>query len=190
MIAASQLRVGMAIRFENQMYRVLAADYQPGQGKMGGVMHARLKNLSTSTVWEHGFRSDLKVEEIPVDKRSLEFLYRDADEYLFMDPATFEQIAVPVEINADAAQLLGSGMKVLIESVNNAPVSMTLPEAIEVTIADTAPPMHGAQDSTWKTAVTDNGLQVMVPPFVKIGDAIRLSTAGLKYLDRAKVQSR
>ena len=80
MITASQLRTGMAIKYEGQKYRVLVADYHPGQGKMGGVTHVRLQNLSTATFWEHSLRSDLKLEEIPVDRLTLEFLYADADQ--------------------------------------------------------------------------------------------------------------
>jgi translation elongation factor P/translation initiation factor 5A len=70
MITASQLRAGMAIKYEGQKYKVLTADYHPGQGKMGGATHARLQNLSTATLWEHSFRSDLKLEEIPIDRVS------------------------------------------------------------------------------------------------------------------------
>ena len=75
MITASQLRAGMAIRFEGQLYRVIASQYHPGQGKMGGVTHTRLKNLHTGTFWEHSFRSDLKLDDLPVEKLNLEFLY-------------------------------------------------------------------------------------------------------------------
>ena len=93
MVAASQLRAGMAIRFEGQVYKVLAADYHPGQGKMGGTTHARLRNLSSGTLWEHGFRSDLKLEDLPVEKQSLDYLYADGEEHYFMNPDTFEQLA-------------------------------------------------------------------------------------------------
>lgn len=190
MIAASQLRAGMAIRFDNHKYKVLAADYQPGQGKMGGVMHARLRSLQTGTLWEHGFRADLKIEEIPLEKRPVEFLYQDGEECYFMDPDTFDQLSVAAGMIGDQARLLVSGMRVSIETVEGNPVSVTLPDVLEARIADTAPPIHGSADSTWKPATLESGLQVMVPQFVKTGDVIRLSTAELKYMDRAKVQSR
>ena len=75
MVSASQLRLGMVVRYENHTYRVVAAEYHPGQGKMGGVTHARLKNLSTGTFWEHSFRSELKLEEVASDQRAMDFLY-------------------------------------------------------------------------------------------------------------------
>jgi elongation factor P len=169
---------------------VLAADYQPGQGKMGGVMHARLKNLATGTTWEHGFRAELKVEEIPMEKRVVEFLYQDGDECYFMDSDTYEQTTVRAPVLGEQGRLLVSGMKIGVELVDGDPVSVTLPDVLEVRVSDTTPPIHGAQDSTWKPATLENGLNIMVPQFVKTADLIRLSTAELKYMDRAKTLTR
>lgn len=86
MVLASQLRSGMAIAFEGQTYRVIAAEYHPGQGKMGGAAHAHLQNLETGTLRDYGFRSDLKLQDVPLDKQSLEFLYRDGGQCCFMNP--------------------------------------------------------------------------------------------------------
>jgi elongation factor P len=190
MVAASQVRNGMAIRFENQVYKVLSAEYQPGQGKMGGVMHARLKNLVTGTTWEHGFRAEQRLEEVAVEKRLVEYLYQDSDDCILMDPETYEQIAVAAAIVGPQLRLLAPQMRVSVEFVDGQPVAVTLPDVLEVKVADTTPPVHGTQDSTWKAAKLENGVQVMVPQFVKTGDVIRLSTADLRYMDRAKTQSR
>ena len=95
MILASQLRPGMAIRYEGQKYKLVTADYHPGQGQMGGATHARLLNTGTGTFWEHSFRADLKLEDIPMEKRPLEFLYDGGDLCCFMDPASFEQTEIP-----------------------------------------------------------------------------------------------
>ena len=94
MVLASQLRPGMAIAFENQTYRVVAAEYHPGQGKMGGVMHARLQNVDTGTFWEHSFRAELKLQDYTVERRTLEFLYKDGGQCCFMSPENYEQIEV------------------------------------------------------------------------------------------------
>jgi elongation factor P len=180
----------MAIRFENQTYKVLAADYQPGQGKMGGVMHARLKNLGTGTTWEHGFRAELKLEEVPVEKRPCDFLYKDGDDYVFMDPESFEQFPIPAALLGDQSRLLVPDMRVSVESVADRPVAVIFPDVLELKITQTDPAVHGSVDSTWKPAQLENGLQIMVPQFVKTGDMIRLSTADLKYMDRAKTVSK
>jgi elongation factor P len=186
MVQASQLRAGMAVRYEGQIYKVLVADYHPGQGKMGGTTHARLKNLATGTLWEHSFRSDLKLEDLPVEKQEMEFLYTDADACYFMNPETFEQVAVPLKVLGSQARFLRPEMRLQVEFVEGRPVSVLFPDIIEVRIADTAPPVHAQQDSTWKEAVLENGVQIMVPQFIKTGDVIRLDVENLKYVDRAK----
>ncbi|MBZ5606752.1 MAG: elongation factor P [Acidobacteriia bacterium] len=186
MITASQLRGGMVVRHEGQTYKVLIADYHPGQGKMGGATHTRLKNLGTGTVWEHSFRSELKLEDLPVERQSMEFLYADADGCYFMHPETFEQVTIPASTIGEHARLLKEGMQVPVELVDGAPISVLFPEFLEVRIADTTPPVHQQQDSTWKTARLENGVEVMVPQFIKTGDAIRLDMHALKYMDRAK----
>src|ERR1035438_3161243 len=91
MITASQLRPGMAIRYEGQTYRVTGAEYHPGQGRAGGVAHTRLQNLDAGTFWEHSFRSELRFEEVPLHKRPMEFLYGDADQCCFHDPESYEE---------------------------------------------------------------------------------------------------
>lgn len=186
MVAASQLRAGMAIRFEGNIYKVIAADYHPGQGKMGGTTHTRLKNLSTGTLWEHSFRSDLKLEDLPVEKQPMDFLYGDGDACHFMNPETFEQVSIPSALIGPQANFLQPEMRVAVEFIEGQPVSVLFPDIIEVRIAETAPPAHQQQDSTWKTAKLENGVEIMVPQFLKTGDVIRLDLETLKYVDRAK----
>jgi len=186
MVTASQLRAGMAVRFEGQPYKVVACEYHPGQGKMGGAAHARLKNLETGTFWEHSFRAELKLETLPVEKHSLEFLYSDADHCYFMDPDTYEQVAVPMAVAGEQAKFLEPQMKLPVEFVEERPISVLFPDILEVRIADTAPPAHAQADSAWKPARLENGIEIMAPQFIKSGDLIRLDVENLKYVDRAK----
>jgi elongation factor P len=186
MVTASQLRCGVGIKFQGQRYRIVAAEYHPGQGQMGGVTHARLQNLDTGTFWEHSFRADLKVEEIPVEKQAMEFLYADGQQCCFMNPETFEQTEIPRATVGAKAAFLESGMRLNVEFVDSQPVSVLFPDVLEVKIADTAPPMHQTADATFKTAKLSNGLEVLVPQFVKTGDTIRLDLETMKYMDRVK----
>jgi elongation factor P len=190
MIFASQLRAGMAIKHEGQVYKVLAAEYHPGQGKMGGVTHARLQNLETGTFWEHSFRSDLRFEEIVLEKQALEFLYADADQCYFMNAETFEQKELPAALVGPRARLLEAGMQVLVESIEGKPVSVVFPDVLEVKVAETAPAAHQQQDSTFKTAKLASGIEVMVPQFIRAGDVIRLDVQNLKYMERAKADGK
>ncbi|MBS1855374.1 MAG: translation elongation factor P [Acidobacteria bacterium] len=184
MIAASQMRPGAAIRYEGQPYKVLAAEYHPGQGKMGGQTHARLLNLNTGTTWELSLRSELKVEEMRLEKRALEFLYADETQCCFMDPGTFEQTEVPRSIVGERARFLETGMRVSVEFLEERAVGIEFPDAIEVKVADTAPPLHQQADSTFKTARLENGVEILVPQFIKTGDAVRVALDTLRYMDR------
>jgi elongation factor P len=186
MVLASQLRAGMAVRFEGQDYKIVAAEYHPGQGKMGGTTHTRLQNLLTGTFWEHSFRSELKLEQIPLEKKTLEFLFTDAARCTFMDPETYEQTEVPAEIIGEQAKFLEPGMRLPVEMLEGRPVSVVFPDVLDVKIADTAPPLHQQQTSAFKPAKLENGVSVMVPLFVKTGDVIRLDVQNLRYMDRAR----
>jgi elongation factor P len=190
MVTASQLRAGMAIRYDGQAYRVVANDYHPGQGKMGGTAHVRLKNLSTGTFWETSFRSELRLEELPVERQTLSLLYADGDQTWFMDPETFEQRAIPNAVLGEMARFLNPDMPLPVEFVEDRPVSVLFPEILEVRIADTAPPSNQQADSTWKTATLENGVSVMVPQFIRPGDVIRLELAQMRYMDRVKAAGR
>ena len=186
MVNAAQLRPGMAIRYEGQIYKILACEYHSGQGKMGGVSHASLRNLSTGALWEHSFRAELKLEEVPVEKRPLTFLYSDQEQSYFMNPTSFEQVEIENGIIGQQMRFLEPDMHVSVEFVEDRPVSVLFPDIIEVRIAETPPPVHSQQDNTWKTARLGNGITVMVPQFVKSGDLIRLDVASLRYVDRAR----
>ena len=190
MVTASQLRIGMAIRFEGQSYKVVAAEYHAGQGRMGGSTHARLQNLTTGTFWEHSLRSDLKVEEIALEKRPLEFLYDDSEQCCFMNPETFEQTEISTAAVGPQFRFLEPGMKVTVEFVDGRAVGVLFPDMLEVKIADTAPPAHQQADTTFKRARLDNGVEVMVPQFIRSGDAIRLDLRTMKYMDRVKTDNR
>ncbi len=190
MVLASQLRPGMAIRYEGQGYKVISSDYHPGQGKMGGVAHLRLKNLSTGTLRDHNFRSELKLDVMPVEKQTLAFLYSDYDQCYFMNPETFEQIGIENTLIGAASRFLQPEMQLPVEFVEGKPVSVVFPDIIEARVAETAPPAHGQQDNTWKTARLESGVEIQVPQFIKIGDAVRLEVETLRYVDRARVAAR
>ena len=190
MIVASQLRAGMAIRYEGSSYKALAVDYHPGQGQMGGSAHVRLQNTVTGTFWEHSFRADLKLEDIAVEKRPLEFLYDDDDTCWFMNPEDYEQTGVSKAVVGPQAAFLEPGKRVTVEFVEDQPAGVLFPDTLEVSIAETAPPVHQQQDNTLKPARLANGVEIMVPQFIKNGDAIRLDLRTMKYMDRVKGEVR
>lgn len=187
MVYASQLRSGMAIRYEGQVFKVLVANYHPGQGKMGGVTHARFRNLSTGTLWEQSFRADLKLEDLPIEKKSMEYLYSDADQCHFMNPQTYDQISIPLSLIGRQVRFLKVEMQLPVEFVEGQPVSIDFPDVVDLHVVETAPPAHQQQDSTMKSAKLENGVEILVPQFIKVGDTVRVDVEDLKYIERMKV---
>ncbi len=190
MITASQLRPGMAVRYQNNVYKVVSADYHAGQGKMGGVTHARLKNINTGTYWEHGFRSEERLEDIPLEKEQMDFLYADAEECFFMHPETYEQISIPRNLIGAAEKFLRPDMRVPVEFFDGRPVSIQLPDIVDVRVVETADPVHNQQDNTLKPAILENGVEVLVPQFIRSGELIRVDVNTVKYVERAREAKR
>jgi elongation factor P len=158
---------------------------------MGGSTHARLQNLDTGTFRDYSFRADLKLEELSLERKPMDFLYADEDSCHFMNPSTCEQEEVSRELVGEQARLLAPETRVTLEYLGERVVSVLLPGFLELKVLDTPPPAHsGGQDNTWKAARLENGLDVMVPQFIKSGDAIRVDVAGMKYMDRVKTQSK
>lgn len=186
MIIASHLKAGMAIRHEGHTFKVLSAEYRPGQGKMGGATQAHLLNLDTGTLWDHNFRADLKLEDHLLVKAPMEFLYRNGDLCVFMNTDTFDQVEIEASMIGKQAELLSEQMRVTVEFLEERPVSVLFPDVLEVRIADTTPPVHNQQISTRKPAKLDTGVEIMVPLFIKTGDSIHIDSHKLEYMDRAK----
>lgn len=190
MIVASQLRRGMAVRAEGELYKVLDADYHAGGGKMGGVVHTKLHNMHTGTLWEHRFRADERLEDLTLERQTMEFMYSDADHCYFMNPNTFEQVEVPRKVIGPAAKFLQPEMRVPVEFFEGQAVSIIFPDIVEQKVAATAPAIHSQQDNTWKTATLENGLEIMVPQFIESGEVVRVEVETGKYVERAKREAK
>ena len=186
MLSGAELRPGLAIRLEHMLFRIIDATYHGGQGKMGGVMHARLRNLGTGTMTERSFRADETVEEVAPERKQLQFLYQDGPLTIFMDPTTFEQIEVETARLGRAAYFLSEGMVLPVEFIDDVPVGIVFPDIVDARVADTAPPMHSQATSVWKDATLENGLKLQVPPFIAPGETIRVQVDRGTYLERAK----
>jgi elongation factor P len=191
MLPASELRAGMAVRVEGTLYKVIGAEYHSGQGKMGGVTHAKLRNVATGTPREWRFRGDETVEEVIPERQNLQFLYQDGGLSYFMHPETFEQVAIENERVGRAAFFLVPEMVLPVEFVEGQPIGLVFPDIVEVKIADTAPPAHTQGGShVWKDARLENGLTLQVPPFIAPGEVIRVDVERGTYVERAKPQKR
>ena len=188
MIPASELRPGMAVRLEGDLYKVIAASYHMGGGQLSGVTHAKLRNMRTGAIREWRFKPDERLEDVALARRTMQFLYRDADLCHFMDVETYEQVSIESARLGKAAAFLVEGMTLPVEFSDGQPVGVVLPDVVEVRVADTAPPTRGVgvEGSVWKEARLDNGLTIMVPPFIAPGEVIRVEVETATYLERAR----
>lgn len=184
---ASELRPGMAVRLEGDLYKVITASFHAGGGQLTGVTHVKLRNMRTGAVREWRFKPDERVEDVVLARRTMQFLYRDADLCHFMDLETYEQIAIDAARLGRSAAFLVEGMALPVEFSDGQPVGVVFPDIVELRVADTAPPTRAVgTESVWKEARLDNGMTIMVPPFVAPGEVVRIDVETATYIERAK----
>ena len=186
MVNASDLRAGMVIRIDDEPFRVIEAEFHIGQGKMSGSVHAKLRDVLKGTTKELRFRPEEHLDDTLLEKQGMEFLYSDADSATFMNPQTFDQVSIPLETIGPGYAFLKTEMTVPVEFYNDRAVSVVLPESVELTVHTTAPPIHQQQDSTYKSATLENGMEVMVPQFIAPGEAVRIDVSTGRYLERSR----
>lgn len=185
MLVASELKAGMVIRMEGQIYRVLEVESRAGAAKLGGVVKVKLSNARGRRMWERHLRPLERVEELQVERQLMEFLFRQGDTCTFMNPNTYEQIEVSGEILGPAEQFLQAGMEVPLEFFEGEPINAVLPDIMEARVMDTVPAARSQQDSAWKEARLDNGLVIRVPLFIAPGESVRVDLRTGHYVERA-----
>jgi len=190
MVIASDLRPGMVVRFEGQAYKVLAVDAKAGAAKMGGVVKVTLSNILSGRELEHHFRPQERLEESELERQNMEFLYSGEDSATFMNPVTFEQVEIPSEMLGSAEPFLQPGMALPMEFFEGKPVNVILPQFVEVKVATTAPPIHAQQDSAWKAATLENGMEIKVPLFIGPDETVRVDVKTGRYMDRVRQEKK
>jgi elongation factor P len=190
MIVASEIKAGMALRLEGQVFKVLQSEFKAGGGQAGGVVKSLLQNVVTGREWERRFHPDAKLDNLPIERHSMEFLYADGDNCVFMDPNNFEQVEVPRAVLGKMESFLQAGMNLPVEFCGDKPISVILPDVVEARVAESAPPQHSQQDSTWKEAVLENGVPISVPLFIAPGELVRIDTRTGKYLERVRLEKK
>lgn len=186
MIQATQLKRGMCIKHQNDLYRVVATQHiTPGNWR--GMVQAKIRNLRTGSIIEHRFRSEDRVERAILDEVEMEYLYQDGDLYYFMNGDNYEQVGLSAEVLGDAVSYLIPNIKLEVEFYDDKPVGIELPTHVTMKVLETEPAIKGASVSNvGKPAKMESGLVVSVPPFISEGDTIKIDTATGSYLERAK----
>jgi elongation factor P len=185
MIQVTQLRPGMVIKFNNDLYSIFSVFHRT-PGNLRGFVQAKMRNLRSGSMAEHRFSSEDRVEKALLDEQEMEYLYDDGEFYYFMNTVTFEQIHLTKDLLGDGVQYLVPNLKVSVEFYEGKPLSVELPATVDLKVLETEPALRGATVSNvTKPAKLETGLVVQVPPFITEGEVIRVNTAEGTYLERA-----
>jgi elongation factor P len=185
MISATQLRPGMIIKFNNELYSVFSMTHRT-PGNLRGFVQAKMRSLKSGTMTEHRFSSEDKVEKAQLEEHEMEYLYDDGEYYYFMNTETFEQMHLMKDLLGDAVQYLIPQLKLKVEFYEGKPLGVELPATVDMLVVETEPGLKGATVSNvTKPAKTETGLMVQVPPFITEGEKIKVNTAEGTYQERA-----
>lgn len=184
-ISGVDIRPGNILEYEKGIWKVAKTQHtQPGKG--GAFMQVEMKNLIDGRKTNVRFRSADTVERVRLDTKDFQFLYVDGDSLVFMDQENYEQINLPADLIGEAAAFLQDGMEVTLEMYDERPISVALPEQVEATIVEADAVVKGqTASSSYKPAILDNGVRVMVPPHIESGTRIVVDVYERTYVGKA-----
>jgi elongation factor P len=185
-VQASSLRKGAVVDMDNKLYVVLSAEnIHPGKGTP--VTQLNMRRISDGVKVSERYRTTEVVERATVDQREYTFLYKDGDEYHFMNPADFEQVTARDDIIGELGLYLADGMAVTLSTHEGIPIALELPSRVTLEVVETEPVTKGQTASgSYKPAILNNGVRTMVPTYITAGTRIVVQTEDGSYYERAK----
>ena len=185
-ILGNEIKPGMIIEHKNDLWSVLKTQHvKPGKG--GAFNQVELKSIKRETKLNERFRSNDTVERAMLDEKKFSFLYEDEKNCHFMDQTNFEQIIINKSLLGEKSKLLKESIEVSIQFYEDQALSVNLPSSVDLTIATTDAAIKGqTASSSYKSATLENGINIMVPPFINTGDKIILDTRTLEYIKKIK----
>lgn len=184
---ANSIRAGNVLEHNGKLWVVSKTPEHTMPGKGGAFVQVEMKDIRTGTKLNERFRAAESVEQVRLDQQDFQYLYTEGTIITLMDLESFEQITVDKDLVGDAAVYLQDGMMVAIESYEGAPLSVSLPDTVVLEISEADPVIKGqTATSSYKPAMLENGVRVMVPPFIEAGTRIVVRTADSTYVERAK----
>jgi elongation factor P len=183
-VSTNDLKNGMSLDLAEGLFSVVEFQHvKPGKG--GAFVRTKLKNVRTGAVIERTYRADEKLEQAIIDKREMQYLYRDGEQYVFMDNTSYDQLHVDQDALGDAQKFLKEGDSAVLQMYKGEIVGVDLPAAVELTIAETEPGLQGDRVSgAKKPATLETGHIVQVPLFVNQGDKVKVDTRSGDYITR------
>jgi elongation factor P len=183
-ITTNDLKNGITLNLDNVLFQVVEFQHvKPGKG--GAFVRTKLRNVRTGAVLERTFNAGVRVEQAIVDRQDMQFLYRDGDDYVFMNTSTYDQLHVRPEQLGDAADYLVESAVAQIAQHGTDIIGVEIPASVELTVAVTEPGVQGDRVSgARKPAQLETGKTVQVPLFVNVGDKVRVDTRSGEYITR------
>ncbi|MHB1445588.1 MAG: elongation factor P [Acidimicrobiales bacterium] len=184
-VSTNDLKNGMTLDLPEGLFSVVEFQHvKPGKG--GAFVRTKLKNVRSGAVLERTYRADEKLEQAIVDKREMQFLYRDGEAYVFMDNTTYDQRNVDEDSLGNSAKYLKEGDSAVLQIWGTEIVGVDLPASVELSVRETEPGVQGDRVSgARKAAILETGLVIQVPLFVNTGDRVKVDTRSGEYLTRA-----
>jgi elongation factor P len=181
----NDLKNGITLNIDGQLWNVVEFQHvKPGKG--GAFVRTKLKNVMSGKVVDRTFNAGVKVDVANVDKREMQYLYREGEDFVFMDTQDYDQPRVPAAVVGDAADYLLEEQTVTVAFNDGVPLYLDMPAAVELTISQTDPGVQGDRSTGGtKPATLETGAQVQVPLFISTGEKIKVDTRTGTYLGRA-----
>lgn len=185
-IDGSAVRMGMVIEYEGKLKLVVKHEIRT-PGNLRSFNQVELKDVMNGTKQNIRLSSSESVDRVSLEQAPYNFLFADGDILTFMNNETYEQISLPKDMLGDSVAFLQDGMTVQIESYEGRPISIQLPSKATLTISETEPVVKGqTASSSYKPAILENGVRILVPPFISAGEKVVVDTMSLEYIERAK----
>ncbi|MEO8364193.1 MAG: elongation factor P [Ilumatobacteraceae bacterium] len=183
-ITTNDLKNGITLSIENTLYTVVEFQHvKPGKG--GAFVRTRLRNLKTGNMLDRTFNAGVRVEQAILQKSDMQFLYRDGEDYVFMDNQTYDQVNIHPVALGDAADYLVENAVAIIATHDDEIVSVEIPASVELEIANTEPGLQGDRVSgARKPATLQTGKTIQVPLFINVGDKVKVDTRSGEYITR------
>jgi len=181
----NDLKNGMTLNIDGQLWTVVEFQHvKPGKG--GAFVRSKLKNVMSGKVVDRTFNAGVKVDVANVDRREMQYLYREGEDFVFMDTRDYDQPRIPAEVVGDARNFLLEEQMVTVAFNDGTPLYIELPAAVELTITQTDPGVQGDRSTGGtKPATLETGAQVQVPLFISTGEKVKVDTRTGDYLSRA-----
>ena len=179
------MRKGTLVKIGNDLFRVLELQHVT-PGNLRGFVRVKFRNIRSGSLSDQKLRSEDLVERARLDERQMQYMYNDGTDYYFMDTSSYEQIHISAEALGDSVNYLIAEMLIDVEFYGTEPVGIELPQTVDLVVEDTPPAIKGATaNAQLKPAKLETGLVVQVPPFINVGDKIRVNTESGEYQARA-----